>query len=657
METTLSNFHYLTGHYRCLIRLRGIMRCAYTIERKHLLSFDTQQQHHLALRSVVAEKTNKLVVWVGSGISATAGLPTWLRLKKRLVTQLRTKANEFSTENASELLTIADRAERQSDHWLAFQMLRDGLGSTSYRSTIRNALQPAATIPCPKVYRYIWQLKPAGVVNLNLDRLVTRALGEVSPGFLATEFSGRDVKNYLHTLKSPRPFIGNLHGVAEDESSWVFTRDQLKRLANSPGYREFIVGCFTATTTLFVGISADDASAGGHLASLTRAGIDTGPHYWLTDRRDFTTDKWAERAGIHLIRYQAHDDHAEAIEFFDDILTFVPDDDSAPPPVTLEHPVQTTSPLPGAEQLLQLGANNIREILNNHATNLLSVGSAECYESYDKFARAYDQAIYRAWYTSATAPDNTLLGYTLRKEVARGAFGRVYRAVAADGSEVAIKVLLEDIRRDSKLLASFRRGVRSMRFLGSRNVDGMIAYRDASEIPAFVVMDWVDGPTLSEALKAGQIDDWDSILRIAMEMTSVIRRAHAIPERVLHRDLRPSNIMLDGFYSNPHNWRVVVLDFDLSWHTGAHEMSVVYGALTGYLAPEQIQITGGASTRHSAVDSFGVGMTLYYLLSGIDPMPAQHRHNNWADVVTVAAKRRTERGVDVSTVSIRAIGH
>ena len=168
----------------------------------------------------------------------------------------------------------------------------------------------------------------------------------------------------------------------------------------------------------------------------------------------------------------------------------------------------------------------------------------------------------------------------------------------------------------------------------------MVAYQEASEIPAFVVMEWVDGPTLSEALEAHQIDDWTSILKIAIEMTAVIRRAHGIPERVLHRDIRPSNIMFEGFYSRPDDWRVVVLDFDLSWHTGAHEKSVIHGALTGYLAPEQIQVTPEASTRHAAVDSFGVGMTLYYLISGADPLPTQHKHEDWDEVVTQAALGR-----------------
>ena len=296
--------------------------------------------------------------------------------------------------------------------------------------------------------------------------------------------------------------------------------------------------------------------------------------------------------------------------------------------------------LPSAQHLSQLEAEEIRGILNTHAKQLLSTESSDSYLKYEEFSAEYDEAIYRAWYTSGTAPANKLLGFTLIEEVAHGAFGRVYRARDPDGSQVAIKVLLEDIRRSPVLLRSFRRGVRSMRFLMKRDVAGMVAYQEASEIPAFVVMDWVDGPTLSAAREARQIDDWGSILKIGCQMTDVIRHAHAIPERVLHRDIRPANIMLKGFYSRPDEWRVVVLDFDLSWHQGALEQSVIHGAVAGYLAPEQIQAIPGASTRHAAVDSFGVGMTLYFMIAGTDPLPAQHLHRDWEKTVQGAALGR-----------------
>lgn len=616
------------------------------------MSFDVQQQSHCALRSIVAEKTRKVVVWTGSGLSAAAGLPTWAQFKACLVAQLREKASAVPA-NEEKSRSIALRAENEANNWKAFQILKENLGLSTYHATVREALLSSTTVECPEAYRLIWKLAPAGIVNLNLDRLATRALSEVSPGRLPAEFSGRNVNDYIHVLKSPYPFIANLHGVADEASSWVFTQSDLKGLQKSDGYRAFINACFAATTTLFVGISTDDRAVGGHLEALAEAGIDVGPHYWLTDREDSETDEWAERSGIQLIHYDSRENHAEVIEFFEDVLRFVPNEDPSPPPVVFgdstdkmdneaERPPSTSSVLPDAGRLLQLHAEEIREILNIHVKEeIMKDASPASYEKYDEFAKSYDQAIYRAWYTSVKSPDNKLLGFTLCEEIARGAFGRVYRAIAPDGQEVAIKVLLEDVRRDPKLLGSFRRGVRSMKYLREREVEGMVAYQKASEIPAFVVMDMIDGPTLSKAVEARQVDDWESILKIATEMTAVIRRAHGIPERVLHRDLRPSNIMFEAFYSQPDNWRVVVLDFDLSWHEGAHEQSVIHGASTGYLAPEQIQIVLGASTRHAAVDSFGVGMTLYYLISGADPLPAQHLHHDWSAVVKRYALRRT----------------
>ncbi len=602
------------------------------------MPFNRDQTPHQHLRSILAEKTSKIVVWAGSGLSTDAGLPTWPQLKHRLVRQLREKAASISESDSRSLRSAADRAEQEPNYWIAFHILREQLGKASFRNAIRESLQPALTADCPQIYKYIWRLGVAGVLNLNLDRLATRALGEVRPGRLPTEFTGRRAGKFLHLLKNPRPFVANLHGTAEDTSSWVLTQRDLTYLLDSAEYRTFITSCLTTTTVLFIGISADDVAAGGHIEALTKSGCDVGPHYWLTNRTDLRTDRWAEESGIQLIRY---DGHPEIVEFFDDILEFVPSEEPSPPPVVLQDITEEDNgSLPSVEDLSELPAETIRAVLNAHAKRLLNRDVPDPYSDYERFSASYDEAIYRAWYTSVSSPRNKLLGYSLIEEVGKGAFGRVYRATNPDGNQVAIKVLLEEIRRERLLLQSFRRGVRSMRFLMDRNVAGMVAYRKASEIPAFVVMDWIEGPSLLEACGAHQVNDWGSILKIGLEVTDVLYRAHTIPERVLHRDLRPSNIMLECFYSKPDDWRVVVLDFDLSWHQGALEQSVIRGALAGYLAPEQIQATQGASTRHAAVDSFGVGMTLYFMISGIDPMPAQNQHRDWAELVQKAALNR-----------------
>ena len=108
----------------------------------------------------------------------------------------------------------------------------------------------------------------------------------------------------------------------------------------------------------------------------------------------------------------------------------------SPPPVVLEHLSEHQETLPSAQHLLQLEAEEIRGILNTHAKQLLSTESSDSYLKYEEFSAEYDEAIYRAWYTSGTAPANKLLGFTLIEEVAHGAFGRVYRARDPDGSQV-----------------------------------------------------------------------------------------------------------------------------------------------------------------------------------------------------------------------------
>ena len=116
---------------------------------------------------------------------------------------------------------------------------------------------------------------------------------------------------------------------------------------------------------------------------------------------------------------------------------------------------------------------------------------------------------------------------------------------------MAVKVLHEAIRQNTDLLQAFRRGVRSMQILQNNHVEGMVPYRKTFEIPACVVMDWVDGPDLNEVVMSKQIYNWKLVLRIGSDIADIVRRGHVLSERVLHRDIRPSNVMLRGFYSHP----------------------------------------------------------------------------------------------------------
>ena len=607
------------------------------------MSFDTNQMAYVALRSIIAERTNGVVFWVGSGVSAESGLPTWPEFKEALLKALEDKISNLHGPEIRDLRNAEIRIRGEVNNWRAFEFLRRALGETTWQSLIREILGESATLEPPSVYYRLWKLSPHGLLTLNLDRLATRAFTDVRPGHELAAFNGIQVSSYTHVLKRPHPFVCHLHGVVEDSSSWVLTSSQLSHQRANPAYKNFITSCLSTKTVVFLGISADDLAVGGFIEQLSNLGVDVGAHYWFTPRRDFDTSRWAEDRGVRLITYEAPGgDHSELLEALDDLVDFVSSDDTTEPnPVVPSGLSPQDEALPDQRALVNFETDTIRELLNQEAVRILSSSSNDVQKDYIEFGRTYDEAIYRAWYTSTDADRNQLLGHHLHEEIARGAFGKVYRANDPEGNAVAVKVLHEEMRRNEDLFRAFRRGVRSMEILGNRGVEGMVPYRRAFEIPAFVVMDWIDGPNLGEAVSSMQVSDWETVLRIGSDTADIVRRGHVLPERVLHRDLRPSNVMLRGFYTEPHDWDVVVLDFDLSWHRGALERSVTHGsALLGYLAPEQIQDLPGVSTRHASVDSFGMGMVLFYMLSGRDPVPDEHLHSDWNETLAQAAGRQ-----------------
>ena len=609
------------------------------------MAFDTTQEPYQELRSIIGERTDGIVFWTGAGLSAQAGLPTWSELKKALLKDLRDRfENNDDAEGKNRDLQALRSISQDQNNWRSFERLRIQLGDTSYRTRIRRMFNPSSSMEPPQIYRRIWELRPHGMLTLNIDRLATKAYQQTGTDkAIIAEFFGGEAASYSHVLKSPRPFLCNLHGTVEDRSSRVFTSPELNRIKADIGYQNFIRTCLSAKTIVFVGISADDIAVGGFLEDLSSLGIDVGDHYWFTHRRDRDTSRWAEKHSVRLINYQApNGDHGDLLDAMDDLVKFVSADDLvdlgpiAPPGMD-----PTNQRLPAQEELLKLDAESIRRALNEEATRILDSADEDRNAKYAEFSKAYDEPIYRAWYTGSINGRSELLGHSLIEEVASGSFGKVYRATDPDGNNIAVKILHQDMRRDEDLFLAFRRGVRSMKILSDNGIDGMVPYRKAYEIPAFVVMDWIDGPTLGGAVAARQIVDWDLILRIGLSVADIVRKGHTLPERVLHRDIRPSNIMLRGFYSDHQNWEVVVLDFDLSWHRGALENSVTYGStLLGYLAPEQIQAIPGVSTRHASVDSFGLGMVLYFMFSGQDPVPDQHRHSGWNESLMKLSDRR-----------------
>lgn len=581
-------------------------------------AINLKQPSYRRLRATLKERTRPVVLWCGAGLSMPAGLPNWDGLKRLLLNDLEEKALSFDEPERERLLRRAGEIDEEADAWRAFTQLEQALGEATFKAGVREHLAVPKGAQTPTQYIGFWSVKIRGVVNLNLDRLATQAYVQ-SRRISLLEIHSNRISTAPSVIGSGKEFVLNLHGVLEDVETWILTHTKLKNLQNSTAYKTTLSALFTNFAVLFSGISADDVAASGFLASLTEMGIDLSEHYWMTERSDPVTDRWAEAAGLQIIRYSSDNGHDVAFNaIFEDLTTFVPQDEIAPAVRT--DLVKPETEIPEPMVLASQGPEEIRSQITAHAGYILGKSSEPVPEEYREFMSLYARAIYNAWYVSSKPPDNSFFGYHIEEALGDGAFSNVYKATAPDGSVCAIKIMHEALARDDLMLSCFRRGISSMRILEERQLDGIVRLIDAVELPAAIFMEYIDGPTLEQAVDSRLLDPWNDCLGVLVRVTEIIREGHRLPERVLHRDLRPSNIMLRNFYAPDMATEITILDFDLSWHRGAFDMTVKQHAQTalGYLAPEQIRDTG-VSTRSSAVDTHGLCAMIYFVFTGEHP--------------------------------------
>jgi serine/threonine protein kinase len=149
----------------------------------------------------------------------------------------------------------------------------------------------------------------------------------------------------------------------------------------------------------------------------------------------------------------------------------------------------------------------------------------------------------------------TLTHYRITAKLGAGGMGEVYRATDTKlGREVAIKVLPASISRDSQSLARFEREAKALAALNHPHIAGIYGF-DADQGTHFLVLELVEGETLSERLRRGPLPLMESIA-LARQIAEAISEAHE--KGIIHRDLKPGNVKITP------NGRVKVLDFGLA---------------------------------------------------------------------------------------------
>jgi serine/threonine protein kinase len=194
--------------------------------------------------------------------------------------------------------------------------------------------------------------------------------------------------------------------------------------------------------------------------------------------------------------------------------------------------------------------------------------------------------------------------------IGMGVFGTVYRCRdRTTGAASAVKVVNPDVYwkglGTDRLLAE----VQVARRLGAH--PGLVYRLDHGRLkePFFVEMEWVEGRSLEERLHASGPLPACSVVRIAAQLTDVLLHAH---ERgVMHRDLKPGNVLLTDA------GRVVVIDFGLALLDEPGGPLTAQGRRSGtwaYAAPEAVR-----GSPRAASDVYGMGVVLYEAVTGRVP--------------------------------------
>ncbi len=202
--------------------------------------------------------------------------------------------------------------------------------------------------------------------------------------------------------------------------------------------------------------------------------------------------------------------------------------------------------------------------------------------------------------------------YRVLGALGRGAFAVTYKAVElATGRQVAVKEAFLGWTPERRMLEGLEHEARVLRSLRH---PGIPAYVDSFEyvtgagVSFCLVQELAQGASLWELLREGGVLSEVELKDLAGELLTILAYLHDRERPLLHRDVKPSNIIRST------SGRVALVDFGAAQEWGQDDTASLSDGTRGYMAPEQIR---GRATPAS--DLFGLGATLIFLLTGVEP--------------------------------------
>lgn len=202
--------------------------------------------------------------------------------------------------------------------------------------------------------------------------------------------------------------------------------------------------------------------------------------------------------------------------------------------------------------------------------------------------------------------------YKILNKIGQGGMSVVYLAMNEKANKQwAVKEVRKDVSKDFDVI---KQGLITetnlLKRLNHPNLPSIIDVIDADDT-FLIVMDYIEGIPLSAQLEEQGAQPQDAVIYWALQLCDVLSYLHTREKPIIYRDMKPGNIMLKP------NGEVVLIDFGI-----AREYKVQNVADTtclgtqGYAAPEQF---GGQGQTDERTDIYGLGATLYHLITGHNP--------------------------------------
>ena len=207
----------------------------------------------------------------------------------------------------------------------------------------------------------------------------------------------------------------------------------------------------------------------------------------------------------------------------------------------------------------------------------------------------------------------TISHYKVVEKLGEGGMGAVYRAEDLKlGRTVALKFVLSTLGGGFSGQERLMREAKACAALNHPNITTIYDFGEADSV-GFIVMEFVDGRTLQDALADGPLEP-PKVIAIGIQIADALEVAHA--KGIIHRDLKAANIMLDG------SGRVKVMDFGLAKFSESSfvtQMGTTLGT-AAYMSPEQVR----SEELTPQSDIYSLGVVLYELATGGPPFAHAH---------------------------------